>query len=79
MTHQRVQITAGATSGPDNKVIIDGVDITNRLAGFSFTTGGRNDAPTLTLEYMCVEGIEIEGVAFVRHQCPLAEEDKSAA
>jgi hypothetical protein len=74
-----VQITTGPVSDPENKVVIDGVDITNRLRGFSFSTGRRNDAATLTLEYVCVEGIEIEGVAYVRHQCPIAEDDTVAA
>jgi hypothetical protein len=75
-----VQITAGATPGPENKVVIDGVDITNRVRSIRFEAGAdRNSVTTLVVEYLCIEGVEVDGIAYVRHNCPLAEEDKSAA
>ena len=67
---ERVQIKLGASPGPDNHVVINGVDVVNRIRGLSLSAN-RDGVPTLTLEYECVDGINWEGDVFVHHNCPL--------
>ena len=54
---------------PETQVMIDGVDMTHRVASLVLTAGV-GELTTLTVEYPCTEVTTMEGDVEVVHYCP---------
>lgn len=69
----RVEITLGRVRR-DNRVVIDGTDITNKIRGLDLSADNDGSPPILTIDYPCFGTVEISGETRVVHYCPMREE-----
>ena len=72
---QPVKLTLPAVRGADASIVVDGKDLTNRVREIT-VRASTSDVTTVEIEYVCIEGVEIDGTARVIHNCPLADESE---
>jgi hypothetical protein len=68
---QPVRLKLPAVAGHSGAVIeVGGEDIAHRVRDIT-VTAGVDELTRIEINYMCQEGVDVDGEAYVHHVCPL--------